>query len=420
MARGPQIPRSAMRTNMKRLLPLSLLTLLIGLPLHASDGKAQSYFTYDDGGTIVRQQGEDKSENEARVNSPASPGDEVTTGRRGRSEIRLSDGNVLGLDRTTTVHFKTILDSYEGDTTQGDSTQTVADLRFGHVIVQRTESGSDTLRLDTDSASYLATHEAIYAVESDGRGHDRVTVYEGAVEVRTPQNTTTLNSGDEAHVDEQGLYGVAQLASNATDDFEKWFLRRSERYSHASSRYLDRSLAYSDYDLDTNGSWVYASNYGSWCWRPHVEVGWRPYFNGSWYHSPGGSLTWVSYEPWGWVPYHYGRWAFDPGYGWVWLPGTGYAPAWVYWMYGDGYVGWAPAGWWDCYRPYYNWCYRPYSRAGLDFGFGFFGRVRVGELDLRPWTFINPDGLVSRRVDRAALTIDAVRGRLSRDNGGAT
>src|SRR5437879_5380115 len=202
------MPALPTRVTMKRLLLLTFLTLLIGLPLQASDGKAQSYFTYDDGGTIVRQ-GDDQ--NEARINYPLFPGDEVTTGRRGRSEIRLSDGNVLGLDRTTTVHFQSILDSYDGD-----SSQTVTELRFGHVIVQRTQSGNDLLRLDTESASYMATEEAIYAVDSDGRGHDRVTVYEGSVEIRTPKNTATLHGGDEAHVDEQGLYGVAQLATNAT------------------------------------------------------------------------------------------------------------------------------------------------------------------------------------------------------------
>jgi uncharacterized membrane protein YgcG len=400
---------AAKEDEMKRLLLFASLTLLIGLPLRASDGKAQSYFTYDDGGTMVRQ--DERGDNEARVNYPVFPGDEVTTGRRGRSEIRLSDGNVLGLDRTTTIHFQSILGSYDGD-----SSQTIAELRFGHVIVQRTESGSDTLRLDSASASYLATAEAIYAVDSDGRGHDRVTVYEGTVEVRTPQNTTTLHGGDEAHVDEQGLYGVAQLASNSTDDFERWFLRRSERYSRASSRYLDRSLAYSDYDLDTNGSWIYASSYGSWCWRPNVGADWRPYFNGVWYHSPGGFLTWVSYEPWGWVPYHYGRWAFDPGYGWVWIPGTGYAPAWVYWMYGPSYIGWIPAGYYDCYRPYYSWAYHPYVRTTI--GFGFYGRVRIDEIDLRPWTFVDANTIVSTRVDRAALTADIVRERLARDRGG--
>ncbi len=398
---------------MRKLSFFFTFALIVALPALADSarGRGQSYFTYDDGGTIIHQ-GDDGREVEARVNMPVFPGDEVVTGRRGRSEIRLSDGNVLGVDRATAIRFKAILDSYEGD-----ASQTTIELTYGHVMIHRTEVGSDYVRLDTDTASYLAPDSAVYAVDTD-RGKDRVTVFEGSVEVRTPTRRSRIRAGEEAQVDGQGVYGLVSNDSNVADEFERWFVRRAERYDRGNSRYLDASLAYADSDLDANGSWIYVSSYGGWAWRPYVAVGWRPYYHGSWVYGPSGCLVWVSDESWGWVPYHYGRWAYDAGYGWFWMPGAGYAPAWVYWMYGSGYVGWAPAGYWDCYRPYYNWCYRPYARAGLDYGFGFFGRVRVHDVDLRPWTFIEPNGLTSHRVDRAALTIDAVRGRLSRDNGG--
>ncbi|HEV7920605.1 MAG TPA: FecR family protein, partial [Thermoanaerobaculia bacterium] len=396
---------------MRRIGTLLLLTLSIALPSYAV-GKSQSYFTYDDGGTIVRQ-GENGEEIDGRVNLPLYSGDEVATSRRGRTEIRLSDGNVLGLDRSTDVRFRSLLDSYDGN-----DPQTVVELRFGHAIVQRTAVGREALRLDTDAASYIAYEEAIYTVEADGRGKDRVTVFDGTVEVRTPSRTTRLREGEQAQIDNNGVYGLVSDSQDSADDFERWFLKRAERYGHGSSRYLDRSLAYSDYDLGQHGNWIYISNYG-WSWRPTVAAGWRPYYYGEWMYGRGGCLTWVSYEPWGWVPYHYGRWAYDPMYGWVWLPGTGYAPAWVYWMYGAGYVGWAPAGWYDCYQPYYNWCYRGNAaRASIDHGFGFFGHIRINEVDLRPWTFVSPGQFVSTRIDRAALTTDAVRNRLMRDGGG--
>ncbi|MCU1349423.1 MAG: hypothetical protein JWO56_2453 [Acidobacteria bacterium] len=394
---------------MKRIVLITLLAVAAALPLQAASGKAQSYFTFDDGGTMVRQ-GDDGREVEARINFPVFPGDEITTNRRGRSEIRLSDGNVLGLDRATTLRFRSINDSYEGD-----AGGTIAELRIGHVVVQRTNDSAESLRLDTDYASYIATDESIYAVESDGRARDRVTVFDGSVEVRTPKSSVRLRTGEEAHVDLQGVYGSVQQARSTTDDFERWFLRRSERNSSKSSRYLDRSLGYAGDDLDANGSWIYVSSYGGWCWRPRVEVGWRPYYHGSWAWGRG-ALTWVSYEPWGWVPYHYGRWAYDPGYGWVWLPGSGYAPAWVYWMYGPNYLGWAPMGWYDCYRPYYNWAYQPNVRSTI--GFGFYGRVNVVDIDLRPWTFVDANTVINTRVDHASLTADIIRSRLARDAGG--
>jgi hypothetical protein len=394
---------------MRRLAILSLITLAAAVPLHAAKG--QSYFTYDDGGTIIRQ-GDDGREIDARVNVPVFPTDEVITSRRGRSEIRLSDGNVIALDRSTDIRFKSILDSYDGE-----GSQTIVELKYGHVIVQRTDSGREYLRVDTDSASYLATDESIYAVDSD-RGSDRVVVFDGAVEVRSPNRTQRVRAGEEAKVDGEGVYGLVSDSRYGPDDFERWYLRRAERYGHGSSRYLDRSLAYADYDLSQHGSWIYVNGFNTWCWRPTVGVGWRPYYNGEWGYGRSGGLIWISYEPWGWVPYHYGRWSYDPFYGWVWLPGSGYSPAWVYWMYGPNYVGWAPAGWWDCYRPYYEWCYRPYARYNFELAYQFFGHTRVTDIDLRPWTFLQPGQLVSSRVDRAAFSTEIVRERVLRGGGG--
>lgn len=393
---------------MRKLTPFLLLSLaFVAFPLFAASGRDQSYITYDDGGAVVRQ-GDDGREVAARVNFPIYPGDEVTTGRRARTEIRLADGNIIALDRSTSVRFRSIDDSYESD-----ATQSIIEMKFGHVAVQRTNEATELLRIDTPNASYAASDQAVYAVEVDSRGHDRVVVYDGSIEVRTPQRAIRVRSGEEAQIDDQGIYGLVR-SDRVDSEFDRWFVRRSERYGNPSSRYLDRSLAYSDYDLQHHGSWVFMASFGGYAWRPRVAVGWRPYYNGRWGYGPAGSLTWISYEPWGWVPYHYGRWGYDPFYGWVWLPGYTYAPAWVYWAYGPGYIGWAPAGWYDCYRPYYNWAYRPYSRGG-DFGFGFYGRVRMNEIDLRPWTFVNPNQIVSNRVDQAALTTDAIRQRLIRD-----
>src|SRR3954471_11165826 len=388
------------------LLFLSALAI-VALPLYARD-RSHSYITYDDGGTTIRQS-EHGRDVDARVNMPVFPGDEVTTGRRGRVEIRMADGNVIALDRSTSVEFKSILDSYDGD-----SEQTVVELKYGHVAIQRDDETRQLLRLDTSNASYAATEVATYAVETDAKNNDRAAVFDGTMEVRTPARTTRVREGEEARIDDGGIYDLVS-ARNSADEFERWFIQRASRYNTASGRYLDRSLAYSEAELGTSGSWFFAANYGGWCWRPHVAAGWRPYYNGYWRHSPGGVLVWVSYDPWGWVPYHYGRWAYEAAYGWVWLPGAAYAPAWVYWMFGPSYVGWAPMGWYDCYRPYYDWAYRPYARAGFDNGWGWSGRIRTGEVDLRPWTFVTPNQLMNRHVDQASMTADLIRDRLRRD-----
>jgi len=111
------------------------------------------------------------------------------------------------------------------------------------------------------------------------------------------------------------------------------------------------------------GEWIYVGNYGR-VWRPSVAVvgvDFRPY-------GPGGHWVYTDYGwsfesdwSWGWAPFHYGQWYLDPAFGWVWVPGSVWAPAWVTWRYGGGYVGWAPmppagaAIVVESYHPY--WCF---------------------------------------------------------------
>jgi hypothetical protein len=93
--------------------------------------------------------------------------------------------------------------------------------------------------------------------------------------------------------------------------------------------------------LTPHGRWVVVGSYGR-CWVPaRVEADWRPYSNGYWQRTDAG-WYWESDEPWGWATYHYGRWDWDVHFGWFWVPRTQWAPAWVVWREGGGYVGWAP------------------------------------------------------------------------------
>lgn len=89
------------------------------------------------------------------------------------------------------------------------------------------------------------------------------------------------------------------------------------------------------------GEWVVVGSYGR-CWRPvRVDAGWRPYCNGYWQRTDAGWF-WATDEPWGWATYHYGRWDWTANFGWIWVPQMQWAPSWVAWREGAGYVGWAP------------------------------------------------------------------------------
>ena len=105
--------------------------------------------------------------------------------------------------------------------------------------------------------------------------------------------------------------------------------------------------------LALHGYWIETSRYG-WCWYPaDVDRGWQPYRDGHWVWCDQG-WYWESDEPWAWATYHYGHWTWDSYYGWVWAPDVIWAPSWVCWREGGGYVGWAPLPPQYDYEPSYN------------------------------------------------------------------
>jgi hypothetical protein len=160
-----------------------------------------------------------------------------------------------------------------------------------------------------------------------------------------------------------------------------------------SRAYADVSVSatFNLYDaLTPYGTWENVGSYGD-CWVPlDVPVGWRPYTEGYWEYTDYGWM-WISQDPWGDTPYHYGRWAEDDSYGWVWVPDDDevWAPAWVAWRYGDGYVGWAPlppdAGW--------------QSGVGLS--------ITIGDLDQRigrdSWCFTPTNVFGTTRISSGVL-----------------
>jgi len=95
--------------------------------------------------------------------------------------------------------------------------------------------------------------------------------------------------------------------------------------------------------------------------------------------------------------YHYGTWVDDPAVGWVWVPGVEWAPAWVEWRVGGGFIGWAPL-----------------APRGVVLVPGMFGFVEIGHFHerIRPTTLvINNTTIINRttrinEVSRETRTID--------------
>src|SRR5687767_15242813 len=127
-ATSPQSERELFRRPAMKKMSLAVAAIVLFSTTAMAQDRHQSYISYDNGQTVVRQN--DGREVDARVNLPVFPGDEVETGRRGRSEIRLADGNVIALDRQTSIRFQSVLDSIEGE-----AEQTSTELLFGNAMI---------------------------------------------------------------------------------------------------------------------------------------------------------------------------------------------------------------------------------------------------------------------------------------------
>ena len=157
--------------------------------------------------------------------------------------------------------------------------------------------------------------------------------------------------------EEEVLARDGDLASRERELLE-WEQQLSERELEAAGTTVledwtePEPVAYrepvADYDLfydglGDHGSWFDTPDYG-YVYQPTIviqDASWRPYTRGRWICTNLG-WTWYSDEPFGWACYHYGRWALLGGRGWCWVPGREWAPSWVAWRHGGGYVGWAP------------------------------------------------------------------------------
>lgn len=332
----------------------------------------------------------------ARLNMPVLPGDVLVTGSGSRAEAVLADGNVVRLDGRSELRFERLNHTYEAD-----DDRTILALVAGTVAVEvREVSTRDrALRLDTDDASILSPARSLFRVDAGRRGTE-VYVLAGKVEVNSRGGRALVRAGEYASVSGDAEIEV-EAGGAPRDRFARFVEERRDRADRRDvNRYVDSDYSY-DSDaasFDDNGSWTYVSALGSYVWRPNVGPDWTPYSLGYWRWTPAG-LTWVSYEAWGWLPYHYGTWAYDPVLGWYWVPGSLYAPAWVYWSYATEWTGWCPVGWYGYYDTYYRSTRLWYgNERGGPWLPRLRGRVEVTQIDRRGWNFA-PTARVGARLD---------------------
>jgi hypothetical protein len=313
-------------------------------------------------GDVSTERGDSGTRSAAVLNQPVVNGDKVSTGVGGRAEVQLDFANILRLGSNAQANIANFTHKYiQIQIGQGLANYSV----FGE--------GEAEPEIDTPNVAVHPAHQdGVFRIEVRPDGDSIVIVRKGTAQISTPQGIADIKQGEMATVrgsEADAKYKIGPAPDR--DDWDRWNSDRDRMIHSADAWHHTNKYYVGAEDLDANGQWEDAPDYGQ-VWVPNEPEGWAPYRDGSWVNEPYYGWTWVGYEPWGWAPYHYGRWMWY-GNSWAWWPG----PVW-----GAGF-----------YRPFWAPAYVSFFGFGGGWGFGFgwggwggFGWLPIGPCDrFFPW-----------------------------------
>ncbi|MCU1302415.1 MAG: hypothetical protein JWQ87_2699 [Candidatus Sulfotelmatobacter sp.] len=369
-------------------------------------------------GDVSTQRGDSGDWSAAVLNQPVLNGDKVSTATGGRAEVQLDFANILRLGPNAQANIGT----FTHDHIQVQLAQGLADYSVFN------ESDAEP-EIDAPNVAVHPAHkDVIVRIEVRPDGDTVVIVRKGEVEISTPKGIAEIKEGEMATVRgtaEEAQYKISQAPDR--DDWDRWNSDRDHMVHSAQSWHHTNRYYTGSEDLDANGRWENAQDYGQ-VWVPNEPADWAPYREGNWVWEPYYGWTWVGAEPWGWAPYHYGRWMMY-GSSWAWWPGPVYetafyrpfwAPAYVSffgfgggWSVGVGFGGWGGFGWMpigpcDRFFPWWGGYGGRFGTVGFNrFGglnrFGGIGPLHGGN------RFSNLSHINDPRIGRALSTVGAGR-----------
>lgn len=300
------------------------------------------------------------------INAPLLTDDRVSTGPNSRAEIQFDAANILRIGGNAEVRLADLeYNRFQVEMAKGTATFRVLRATGANVEV------------DTPSVSVRPSKVGIFRIAVSESGETEVMSRAGDLEVFTPRGSQWINAGQMMVARGTTADPEFQIVGmRPIDEWDHWNEDRDRHFTQSQSyQYVDPSTSgiYGTEELDGNGTWVNAPEYGQ-VWRPTVGADWAPYRSGRWVWEDWYGWTWVSADSWGWAPYHYGRWFNNAGFGWCWYPGARgfhhyWSPALVAWFgygggggfgFGFGNVGWVPLAPFETFHPWW--------------GRGFYGR----------------------------------------------
>ena len=295
----------------------------------------------------------------AALNRPLTTGDRLWSDQNSRAELDMGTAAVR-LGSNTGFAFLNL-----------DDRSVQMQLSAGALIVSvRDIQNGESYEVDTPNIALSLQQPGVYRVEVDDQGTaTAVAVSQGAAQASGGGQTVAI--GSQQVVTFSGVDTLAWQSGTlgAPDEFDDWSAQRDRGAAQSTSAGYVASDIPGTADLDDNGQWQQAPEYGP-VWVPTVvAVGWVPYRYGHWVWVTPWGWTWIDDAPWGYAPFHYGRWVTWKN-SWCWVPApkhgrpgrTVYAPAVVGWVGspapGTGtavsHVGWFPLGAREVYVPPYR------------------------------------------------------------------
>lgn len=298
-------------------------------------------------------------------NQTIGQGDQMRTDARSRVTVRVGS-STLWVDEQSDI-----------EVLQLDDTATVIRVAAGDVALRlRTAQTAQATRIQTREGTISPEMEGLFRIDQRDRG-SRLAVLQGRAQFDSdpgaPVQRAWLREGEQAEF----WWAEAPRVERqpiSRDKFSAWLSaqdRAEGALAWGDAPYVSPEMTGAE-DLNQNGNWEVAAEYGN-VWIPaRVAVGWEPYRDGRWVWTRQWGWSWVDNAPWGFAPFHYGRWIQHRGR-WAWAPGRfdprpAYSPAMVAWVGGPQVVvgitiggtrrppqsGWVPLAPRQIYAPAYS------------------------------------------------------------------
>ena len=264
-------------------------------------------------------------------NQTIGQGDQLRTDTRSRVALRVGSSTVW-LDEQSDL-----------EVLQMDDAGMTLRLLAGDVALRlRTAQAAQETRVQTREGVISPELEGLLRIDQFDRG-SRLAVLQGRAQFDSvpgaPVQRAWLREGEQAEFWWAETPRI-ERQSVSRDKFSAWFIAQDQAegaFSSGNGPYVSPEMTGAE-DLNQNGAWEVAAEYGN-VWIPtRVAVGWEPYRDGRWVWTRQWGWSWVDNAPWGFAPFHYGRWIQHRG-SWAWAPGRfeprpAYSPAMVAWVGG--------------------------------------------------------------------------------------